>query len=938
MTRLSDIEAITADRKDKERDYWLNKLSGDLAKVYFPADSPYKDEQGGTQRQSSPTCYSFTLEGELFAQLIKISKNSVPRLFVLLLTAINALLNRYTGNCDIIVGAPVVKQESEAEFINTVLILRNHPHPDMTFKELLLSVRQTVMEAAQHQNYPLNTLLYELNVPTFEETDQTFPLFDIALLLENIHDRSYIRHIPVNMLIVFNLDSQCIKASVEYNASIYRTETIRRTFAHFVRLLASGLSHPDLPLSHLDILAPEEKRRLLQEFNRLTVRYPKEKKLWQLFAEQVEKTPDNIALTGPLAKKYRSYMTYISYRELNKKSNQLAYYLLEKGVKRDNIVGIMVERSIEMIIGILAILKADAAYLPINPDYPEERKQYMLKDSGAKILLTQQEIADLSSPQAFNNRPKGSPSFGIWNLEFGISPQQGGQLAYIIYTSGSTGKSKGVMIEHSNVHNLVIGLKETIYKHYNGILKVCLIAPYEFDASVQQIFGALLQGHILYIVPAETRLDGAKLLEFYRVNRIDISDGTPSHMRLLLEALDSMSRPVEIPVSHFIIAGEAFPRKVVESFFKDTAPGPQLSNLYGPTETCVDSSFFHINAHKIPSLQVLPIGKPLPNQQVFILDIENQLLPIGVPGELCIGGDGVARGYLNNPGLTSEKFDQDLWDYPDYHDEKINQKLLWGVQGGGFLEKSPPGRRRLKLYKTGDLARWQSDGNIEFLGRIDTQIKIRGFRIEPGEIEGILLKNNKIKEAVVAARKDKNGDKYLCAYIVSDKKFEVTELREYLTKELPGYMIPSFFVQLEKMPLTANGKVNQEALEMVEITTAKQDGYVGPENETQEQLMKIWAEVLLLEESGIGIDANFFELGGNSLNIIQVNNKIKEVFQEELEVVTLFSYPTIRSLAGYLHQSNGGENLSPKENILQDKTLEKFENSMKEAVQLFEGI
>jgi amino acid adenylation domain-containing protein/FkbM family methyltransferase len=766
MKRLTDMETIAAGKGNKERNYWLNQLSGDLVKTRFPVDVDSstalagKDGKRENQQERTYDIYRFTITGDIFARLIKISKDSLPLLFVALLTGLVALLRRYTGSPDIIVGAPVARQGLDAKFVNTVLILRNRLERGMTFKELLLTVRQTVMEAAENQNYPLNTLLYELNIPAPEgDKDNEFPLFDIALLMENVHEKSYIRHIPVNMLIAFNRTGETIEAEVEFNPAQYQTGTIQRIFSHYERLMASALSHPDLALNELDILAAEEKKQLLDEFNNLNIEYPRHKTLDRLFAQQVQRTPDHIAVVGPLELKYRTYMsdkTYISYKELNEKSRQLALLLKERGVKSDTIVGLKVERSVEMIIGILGIIKAGGAYLPINPQYPDDRIDYVLRDSGAKILLTGQEVAGLYSPQALYLSEGHHPIFPSSHLP-NFSASLPSSLAYIIYTSGSTGKPKGVMIEQRNVHNLVIGLKETIYKDYQNPLRLCLLAPYEFDASVQQIFGALLQGHSLYIVPEQTRLDGIKLLEFYQTNRVDISDGTPSHLRLLLEAVDIQAQSPQLPVRHFIIAGEAFPGKTAQRFFKNFAEPPRVSNLYGPTETCVDSTFYHICPGKIPPVQTLPIGKPLPNQQVYILDEENRLLPTGIPGELCIGGDGLARGYLNKPELTAQKFDHDLWDYQDYHDENHRSSR----SHKSYIT-------HLSYYKSGDLTRWMRDGNIEFLGRKDHQVKLRGYRIELGEIENRIRAFEAVKEAVVVLREDALGDNQLVAYVEPD--------------------------------------------------------------------------------------------------------------------------------------------------------------------------
>jgi amino acid adenylation domain-containing protein/non-ribosomal peptide synthase protein (TIGR01720 family) len=456
-------------------------------------------------------------------------------------------------------------------------------------------------------------------------------------------------------------------------------------------------------------------------------------------------------------------------------------------------------------------------------------------------------------------------------------------LAYAMFTSGSTGKPKGTLVEHANVVNLVLGLKERIYKNYEGHLEVSMLAPYVFDASVQQLFGALLQGHTLHIVPEWTRADGPGLLHYYKKNKIDISDGTPTHIRLLLESTPASA--LDPGAARFIIGGEALPQKTVERFldcFKTNAP--KITNVYGPTECCVDSTSFEISKENIHFLDAVPIGKPMPNEHVYILDKKNRLQPVGIAGELCISGDGAARGYLNRPELTAEKFL--FFSYKSYKSYRTYSSQ--------------------KIYKTGDLARWLPDGNIEFIGRMDHQVKIKGHRIELGEIENRLLKHDKIKEAIVITvekdaedNENESKDSYLCAYIISEKKFAASELREYLQRDLPDYMIPLNVVQLDRIPLTANGKVNRNALPAAEFTGTARE-YAAPTDEVQEALVETWQQVLGIER--IGIDDNFFELGGDSIKSIQISARLQER-RLKLKISGLFSHPTIRQLSGHVEET-----------------------------------
>jgi tyrocidine synthetase-3 len=604
---------------------------------------------------------------------------------------------------------------------------------------------------------------------------------------------------------------------------------------------------------------------------------------------------------------------------LNEKSHRLAGALIKKGVRPETIVGIMMARSIEMIVGILGILKAGGAYLPIDPDYPQERIDYMLADSNAKILLTSHEIAILSSPEAFNNRPKGSPSFGIWNLEFGISPQ-GGQLAYIIYTSGTTGKPKGVMIGHGNISNTVNWRKNEYRLESDD--RVLQLFSFAFDGFLTSFFTPIVSGTPVILLTAKQAGDVTVVKVMIARYKITHFICTPSFYTALLE----ISAPNEFPGLKIVTtAGEELaPSLVAKS--KKMNDRLELVNEYGPTENSVIATYYR----NVTPTAAIPVGKPVANTQIYILDRHLNLVSIDVPGEVYIGGAQVARGYMNRPQLTAEKFDRDLWDLQDYRDEKQNKQKVPGKSN--FTAASHDSRantpRRMKtdinelaqhigsprrgVYRTGDLARWLPDGNIEFLGRIDRQVKIRGFRIELKEIETRLLHHDEIKEAAVLAKEDKNGDKYLCAYIVktgkplSQEASRHLDLRAYLSQKLPAYMIPSYFITMESIPLTPNGKIDVKALPAPGLK--KGNHYAPPVNDTQERLVKIWAGVLSGhtgpdDNCAIGIDANFFELGGHSLKAITLISKIHKELNVRVPLHFLFENPTVRGLAGYITET-----------------------------------
>ncbi|MCS4479887.1 amino acid adenylation domain-containing protein, partial [Clostridium botulinum] len=497
----------------------------------------------------------------------------------------------------------------------------------------------------------------------------------------------------------------------------------------------------------------------------------------------------------------------LTYKELNEKSNQLARVLRDKGVKADTIVAIMLDRSIEMVISIMGILKAGGAYLPIDPGLPEERIKYIMTNSKSRILLSEQrlikgldvecEFIDLNNRDLFDGEKS--------NID---KVNNSSNLAYVIYTSGTTGNPKGVMIEHRNLNNLILGLNKNIYNKYKENLKICLLAPYYFDASVKQIFAAILNGHSLYIVDEDARRDGKKLLDYYEENEIQVSDGTPMHIKMMLNN-KVLFEQYKLKIKEYIIGGEELNLNVIKEFCKSFTGENKtyINNVYGPTECCVDSSIYVIDCEKVNNIEIIPIGKPMVNYKLYIIDKYNKLLSIGVPGELCISGDGVSRGYLNNLELTELKF--------------VDNPFESGT----------------KMYKTGDLARWLPDGNLEFLGRIDNQVKIRGFRIELGEIENKLLQHKDVKEAKVIVIDGKDEDKHICSYIVSEKELNELSLKDYLKESLAEYMIPSYFVKLNKMPITPNGKFDRRALPEPNLDASLVE-YEAPRNKVEETLAK----------------------------------------------------------------------------------------------------
>jgi tyrocidine synthetase-3 len=851
---FSNKAAIAAVQYGREGEYWLKKFSGEVQKTSFPCDR--RGSFAGSRVMDSVT---FELSNTCVSKLMELSKGLDHRLYIILAAVLTVLLHRYTGNNDIIIGSPIFRQGKEEDFLNTVLALRNQVDDCKTFKELLLDrVRQTIAEASEHQNYPIETLLFKLNMAF---TNEEFSLFDVVILLENIHEKKYIRHIHPNVIFSFLRTNSSIEGVLEYNSYRYEKATAGRIVRHFTRLIEEVVLNIDIPVSHIDILSEEEKRQLLVDFNDTGAAYPAEKTIHELFEEQCCKKPAAVAVT------YEGEP--FTYKEVNEKAGRLASYLCSIGVKPAEPVAIAIEDSPLVVAGILGILKAGGVYLPTALDSPHERKKYILADCNVNVLLTNGEksfdhvsrVIDLEDGEVYKN-----PGTFSWK-------GTGSDPAYIIYTSGSTGAPKGVMVNHRNVVRLV---KAANYVEFNEGDSILLTGALDFDASTFEIWGALLNGLTLHLVSKDTILNYEKLKEAIRERGVSTMWMTSP----LFNQVSDIDIEVFAGLTNLLVGGDVLSPPHINRL-RHRFPGIKVINGYGPTENTTFSLAFPIDKDYQENI---PIGRPISNSTAYIFDYRLYLVPIGVPGELYVGGDGLSRGYLNNPELTAERF------LPgNYRSYRSYRTYITG-----------------KLYKTGDRARWLPDGNIEFLGRIDSQVKIRGYRIEPGEIESRLLRIDGIGNAVVIDRESKDGEKFLCAYITAEDSrkrnqgaIDVGEVKRQLLEHLPDYMVPAYFVQLDELPLKAMGKVDRDALpepEAGDIRTA----YVPPRNPLEKKLVEIWSGVLGVEEESIGIDSDFFELGGHSLKATMLISKIHKALDVKVPLAELFRTPTIRELGGFI--------------------------------------
>ena len=848
-------------------DYWKQQLAN-LPVLQLPYDRP-RSAVGSFR--GARQC--LVLSKELTESLKAVSQQEGVTLYMTLLAAFKTLLYRYSGSFDIVVGTfSAGRNRPEIEgligfFLNT-LVLRTDMSGNPSFRQLLGRVREVTLGAYAHEDLPYHKLVQTLQ--SKRDLSQN-PLFQVAFVLEapkpslNLDwTRSYldIQTDTAKLDLTLELDSrpEGIVGRFMYNTDLFEVATVSRMIEHFKTMLAGIVANPQQRVSQLPLLTEQERHQLLVEWNNTTKEYPFDKCIHQLFEEQVERSPDAIAVVFEDKQ--------LTYRELNQRANCLAHHLKTLGVGPEVLVGICVERSLEMVVGLLGILKAGGAYVPLDPAYPKDRLSHMLSSQVSVVLTSEKLVAQL--PEHTARVVCLDADWGVieqMSEENPLSNVQAHNLAYVIYTSGSTGKPKGITIEHRSVLNLGTGLHQAIYAHYqDSQLRVSVNGSLSFDTSVKQII-QLLYGHTLEIVPEATRFDGNALLSFLQKHKIDVFDCTPSQLKLLIAAglLASKSAPLAV-----LVGGE----KIDESTWLAlrTSENINFYNVYGPTECTVDATVCSV---KMAGSKPI-IGRPITNTKIYILDRHLQPVAVGVAGELYIGGDGLARGYLNRPDLTQEKFIPNPFN---------NQ----------------PGSR---LYKTGDKARYLSDGNIEFLGRSDNQVKIRGFRIELGEIEAVLTQHPEVNQAVVVVHEDKPDNKRLVAYVVPTERLNSKEelthkIKIALRQQLPEYMVPATLMILSALPLTPNGKIDRRALPPPE-PVMRSLVLEMPQTKVEKLIAEVWQKILLLEE--VGLDDNFFDLGGTSLRLVQVREKLQIIFTKKLSMVEMFQHPTVRALSQLLSE------------------------------------
>ena len=861
-------EHMHGDTLRQHLNYWKRQLEA------IPSlDLPHDKKRPAIQSYRGITEY-VAIPAPLTAALRVFSQQQGATLFMTLLAAFATLLHRYSGQEDIVVGAPVAgRSQSEMEhligfFINS-LVIRADLSGDPSFAQLLQRIKIVSLDAVTHSELPFEKLVEELHP---DRDLSRNPLFQVSFQIMQFPPlaNSPADSVKANLLgfdkgtAIFDLritlteENDSISGEIEYSTDLFETATIQRLWTNYQALLEDMIAGPHKRLSQLHLMRDAERHRLLDEWNDTSTRFEATRLLHRLFEQQVIETPDRTALMFGEVE--------MSYQELNDRSNRLAHFLRAAGLQPGSFAGVYLERSEMMVVAFLAILKAGAAYIPLDPAYPAERTKMIIEDAKVEIIITQSSLAGLLTNMHVQTIVPAEQWLRIMeqpttNLNLEIHPLQ---LAYVIYTSGSTGKPKGVTIPHAAICNHMLWMKKEFPLNADDLLMQR--TPYSFDASVWEFYAPLISGARLLIANEDGARDPENIIETIVRHSVTVLQLVPS----LLKALTAHPNfDLCSSLRRVYCGGEPLGHELIRSFYK-LLPA-ELYNLYGPTEVSIDSTFWHCRVEQ--DRERVPIGKPIANIRAYVLDEHLDPVPIGVYGELWLGGEGLARGYLGRPGLTASRF------APDPHDH----------------------RSGARIYRTGDRVRYRADGNIEYLERIDQQIKLRGYRIEPGEIEDALLAFESVKQALVITQPDINGNDRLAAYLVPHQQesgvTHASALKMFLQQKLPDYMVPSHYVWVDSIPLKTNGKIDRQSLPAIMMRESEPaPTFSAPFTPTEIALAGIWAEVL--GEEQIDIHDNFFkQLGGNSLLAIQVMSRVRQRFRVSMGLQSIFVTPTLQGFA-----------------------------------------
>lgn len=848
--------------------YWKERLAGELPVLKLPTDRPAPERQTfrGALRH-------FNFSNTLRKALKEICCREKVTAFAVTLAAFQILLQRYSRQDDILIGCPMAtrpqrKLESLIGYFVNTIVVRGDLSGNPTFLEFLYQLNRHIIGALSHQDVPLEHLVEELNVPRqpgrnplvqvcfqFLAEPTSLPKFS-NLAVEPIPIDPHIA--KFDLTLVLSEASDGLVGEVEYNIDLFDRATIDRMIGHYETLLQSIVANPAQRIGELPLLTKKEEQQLLVEWNETAVPFPDELSLVDLFETQAAANPEAIAVIFE--------QEQLTWRELNERANRLAHHLKKLGVQCDELVGICMERSVEMLVAVHGVLKAGAAFFPLDPEYPSERLLYLLRDAQAPVLLCQKRFAEM----AITEQTKVICLDAAWETFAGESSENievkpaAEDLAYVIYTSGSTGQPKGVMVPHRAICNHLFWMQSCFpLARPDRLLQK---TSFSFDVAIWEIFAHVVSGVSLVMAKPGGHRDTAYLSELMAAKKIALLQTTPSALRALVAEPEFQNCK---SLRYVMCGGEEMPADLPSQFASISKA--QLCNAYGPTEAAIDSTFWLCPRQF--DRTIVPIGRPIPNAEIYLFDAHLQLVPVGVPGELCIGGRGLARGYWRRPELTAEKFIR--------HPFRKN--------------------REARLYKTGDLARYLPNGDLEYLGRIDHQVKVRGFRIELGEIETMLRTCPAVREAVVAARANSSGENLLVAYWVAAAESAPTDsqLRAFLKTKLPDFMVPATFVKLESLPLMPSGKVDRNALPAPNFAPDASQ-FIPPRTLMEQQLAEIWVELLRLER--VGVHDNFFDLGGHSLLATQAVSRMRFLNCGELTLREFFNSPTIAQLSAQLEK------------------------------------
>jgi amino acid adenylation domain-containing protein len=854
---------------EKQLEYWKTQLEG-TPLLDLPIDRPrpaVRSHQGAS--------LTFCLPGVLTSELRELSKKERVTLFMTLLAGFQVMLSKYAGQQDITVGTAIAGRNRKEfrdliGFLANTVVLRTDLGGAPDFREVLKRVQAVALNAYRNQDVPFDRLVQKVQA---ERDLSRTPLFQVMLLMQSMDEAQLLQmpglqvdeFVPLSPAAKFDLTLQIIegpagiKGDLSYASEIYTAETCERMMQHFQQLLEELVKKPDVPVTELSLLMKSERQQLLREWNSTESVYP-EKCLPQLFAEQAERTPNAVA-----AEFENQELTYDA---LNQQANQLSRYLIKLGAGPETLVGICLERNLNMLVCLLGILKTGAAYVPLDPSYPADRLRYMIEDSGSVLLLTQEKLQHLwpAFPGRLVVLEHEEPEI---RQESATDPPQTTvleNLSYVIYTSGSTGKPKGVQVTHGALTNFLFSMRNQPGITAEDVLLA--VTPISFDIAGLELYLPLIVGARVRIISRAASVDGMRLAAEL-ASSVTMMQATPASWQIAIESGWQGTQNLKV-----LCGGEALAADLAGKLISRSAA---VWNMYGPTETAIWSLVEKLES----AADGISIGRPIRNTRVYVLDESMQPVPVGVRGELYIGGQGLARGYWSRPDLTAERF------VPDPFSKIAGERI----------------------YRTGDVVHWGTAGKLEFIGRADHQVKLRGHRIELGEIEAALTEWKDVAQAVVIIHEETPGEKLLVAYVVPTRsggaKIVRDELRGFLKEKLPAYMVPSEIVVLDALPLGPSGKVNRRALPAPGVSCSLANKqFAGPSNELEKKISAIWRDVLHLDQ--FGMDDNFFDIGGNSLRSVRVQNQLMRSLDLKIEIVDLFKFPTVRALAHHLNSNTDG--------------------------------